>query len=147
MRELQTNADGCCDEPLLPGEDLLAGVYELHFRGGDYYRRRGVELAEPAFLDVVVLRVAVPLPRAAAGVAVQLFGLPRKLRLPFSGALQCPSASWWCDPGAPRQGAGASFGGWLNAAGRQTLQTAERAGLRKRIDFIVEWGMRDTVHA
>lgn len=57
MRELQTNADGRCDEPLLQGEDLLAGVYELHFRVGDYYRRRGVELAEPAFLDVVVLRV------------------------------------------------------------------------------------------
>lgn len=55
--ELQTNADGRCDEPLLQGESLLAGVYELHFKVGDYYRRRGVELPEPAFLDVVVLRV------------------------------------------------------------------------------------------
>lgn len=57
LREAVTNADGRCDGPLLEGESLLAGVYELHFQVGDYYRRRGVALAEPAFLDVVVLRV------------------------------------------------------------------------------------------
>lgn len=57
LREMETNADGRCDEPLLQDESLVAGVYELHFKVGDYYRRRDVELTEPAFLDVVVLRV------------------------------------------------------------------------------------------
>lgn len=57
LREVATNADGRCDEPLLQGESLVAGVYELHFHVGDYYRQRGVALPEPAFLDVVVLRV------------------------------------------------------------------------------------------
>lgn len=57
LREVATNADGRCDEPLLQGESLVAGVYELHFHVGDYYRRCGVVLAEPAFLDVVVVRV------------------------------------------------------------------------------------------
>ncbi|MBD1552239.1 hydroxyisourate hydrolase [Pseudomonas typographi] len=52
-----TNADGRCDAPLLEGEAFASGVYQLHFHAGDYYRARGTALAEPAFLDVVVLRV------------------------------------------------------------------------------------------
>lgn len=51
-----TNEDGRCPAPLLAGEGYQSGVYELHFSVGDYYRGRGVELSEPAFLDVVVLR-------------------------------------------------------------------------------------------
>ncbi|TBV13012.1 hydroxyisourate hydrolase [Stutzerimonas kirkiae] len=57
LKELQTNADGRCDQPLVDGEEAREGVYELHFRIGDYFRERGVELPEPAFLDTVVLRV------------------------------------------------------------------------------------------
>lgn len=57
LRQTESNADGRCDEPLLQGEAFVAGVYELHFWIGDYYRGRGLELPEPAFLDVVVLRV------------------------------------------------------------------------------------------
>ncbi|MDD0843789.1 hydroxyisourate hydrolase [Pseudomonas sp. Gutcm_11s] len=54
-----TNADGRCDAPLLQGDDYRSGVYQLHFHAGDYYRARGVQLAEPAFLDVVVLRFGI----------------------------------------------------------------------------------------
>jgi 5-hydroxyisourate hydrolase len=54
-----TNADGRCDKPLLDGDALQAGTYQLHFHVGDYYRARGVALPEPAFLDVVVLRVGI----------------------------------------------------------------------------------------
>lgn len=57
LRQVASNADGRCDAPLLQGEAFAAGVYELHFHVGDYYRGRGLELPEPAFLDVVVLRV------------------------------------------------------------------------------------------
>lgn len=51
-----TNADGRCDAPLLQGPAYRSGIYQLHFHAGDYYRARAQRLAEPAFLDVVVLR-------------------------------------------------------------------------------------------
>ncbi|MBI6768079.1 hydroxyisourate hydrolase [Pseudomonas syringae] len=54
-----TNSDGRCDAPLLQGETYQSGVYQLHFKAGDYYRTRGVVLNEPAFLDEVVLRFGI----------------------------------------------------------------------------------------
>lgn len=54
-----TNADGRCDAPLLEGEQYRTGVYQLHFAGGDYYRRRGMDMPAPAFLDEVVLRFGI----------------------------------------------------------------------------------------
>lgn len=54
-----TNSDGRCDAPLLQGDDYRSGVYQLQFSAGDYYRARGVQLPEPAFLDVVVLRFGI----------------------------------------------------------------------------------------
>jgi 5-hydroxyisourate hydrolase len=62
LGEARTDADGRC-APLLEGEALCAGVYQLHFAVGDYYRARGVELPEPAFLDEVVLRFGVAEPQ------------------------------------------------------------------------------------
>ena len=50
-----TNADGRVDAPILAGEAFKAGRYVLEFAIGDYYRRIGVSLADPAFLDVVVI--------------------------------------------------------------------------------------------
>ena len=37
--------------------ELPPGVYELSFRAGGYFRDRGVALADPPFLDVVVIRL------------------------------------------------------------------------------------------
>ncbi|WP_137817332.1 hydroxyisourate hydrolase [Pseudomonas sp. 2FG] len=54
-----TNHDGRCDAPILQGADYVSGVYQLQFHAGDYYRARGVELPNPAFLDVVVLRFGI----------------------------------------------------------------------------------------
>lgn len=51
-----TNANGRTDAPLLEGDTLVTGGYELEFDVGDYFRARGTELADPAFLDTVVLR-------------------------------------------------------------------------------------------
>ena len=59
INTLHTNDDGRCDAPVLQGEDYASGVYQLHFHAGDYYRARGVQLPEPAFLDVVVLRFGI----------------------------------------------------------------------------------------
>jgi 5-hydroxyisourate hydrolase len=56
-----TNADGRTDAPLLLGDDLLVGTYELVFSAGDYLRRSG-QCAEGSvlFLDQIPLRFGVP---------------------------------------------------------------------------------------
>lgn len=59
IKVVATNSDGRCDQPVLEGEAFVKGVYELVFSAGDYYRKRGVELPEPAFLDEVVIRFGV----------------------------------------------------------------------------------------
>ena len=51
-----TNADGRTDAPLLSGDTIPTGVYELTFHAGDYLRADGVALAEPPFLDEIVIR-------------------------------------------------------------------------------------------
>jgi 5-hydroxyisourate hydrolase len=57
--ETRTNDDGRCDRPLLEGDALIAGAYELDFEVGDYFRALGTALPEPAFLDRVTLRFGV----------------------------------------------------------------------------------------
>ena len=59
-----TNSDGRCDGPLLEGDALTAGRYELLFEVGAYFRERGMLLPEPAFLDEVTIRFAVADPSA-----------------------------------------------------------------------------------
>lgn len=59
-----TNHDGRCDRPLLEGEALVAGTYELVFAAGDYFRARGQQLPEPLFVDEVVLRFGIADPAA-----------------------------------------------------------------------------------
>jgi 5-hydroxyisourate hydrolase len=54
-----TNADGRTDAPLLAGERLETGVYELTFHAGDYFNRTGVPLTNPPFLGEVVIRVGI----------------------------------------------------------------------------------------
>ena len=57
--ETTTNADGRCDSPLLTGETLEAGAYRLEFAVGDYFRRLGVALPDPAFLETVIIAFGV----------------------------------------------------------------------------------------
>ncbi len=59
LNSLRSNTDGRCDEPLLEASAMAVGVYELQFAIGDYYRQRGVDLPDPAFLDTVVLRFGI----------------------------------------------------------------------------------------
>ena len=54
-----TNDDGRTPYPLLEDDVFVTGTYELEFDIGAYFRRRGASLAEPAFLDTVVIRFAV----------------------------------------------------------------------------------------
>ncbi|MBC7658429.1 MAG: hydroxyisourate hydrolase [Chitinophagaceae bacterium] len=57
--ELRTNEDGRCNRPLLEGESLTVGTYELDFDVGDYFKVQGTALPEPPFLDIVTLRFGV----------------------------------------------------------------------------------------
>lgn len=54
-----TNEDGRCDGPLLDGDDFQAGLYEIAFAAGDYYRSNGVDAPEPRFLDEIVIRFGI----------------------------------------------------------------------------------------
>ncbi|MCF3638912.1 hydroxyisourate hydrolase [Rhizobium sp. TRM95111] len=64
IKTVETNSDGRVDGPLLDGIGFMAGIYELVFHAGDYLRRSGADLPEPAFLDVVPLRFGIADPTA-----------------------------------------------------------------------------------
>ncbi|NIF54775.1 hydroxyisourate hydrolase [Burkholderia sp. Ax-1724] len=59
LKTTLTNHDGRCDEPLLEGDALVAGEYELVFGAGDYFALLGTQLPEPRFVDRVVLRFGI----------------------------------------------------------------------------------------
>ena len=67
-----TNADGRTDSPLVSGESLEVGVYELTFHAGDYFRKAGVALTDPPFLDDVVIRVGIAEPAGSYHVPLLL---------------------------------------------------------------------------
>lgn len=64
LKSAKTNQDGRCDSPLLEGGEFAAGVYELVFHAGRYFAAQKVALADPPFLDQVVLRFGVADPDA-----------------------------------------------------------------------------------
>jgi 5-hydroxyisourate hydrolase len=55
----ETNADGRMDQPLLDSAAFKLGTYDLTFHVGDYFRARGVALADPPFLDVIPIRFTI----------------------------------------------------------------------------------------
>ena len=59
LKTTLTNNDGRCDQPLLEGDALVAGEYELVFGAGDYFASIGTTVPEPRFVDRVVLRFGV----------------------------------------------------------------------------------------
>jgi 5-hydroxyisourate hydrolase len=59
VRSVTTNDDGRVDGPLLQGDALAAGVYELRFNAGDYLRQGSLALADPPFLDVIPIRFGI----------------------------------------------------------------------------------------
>ncbi len=59
ISEVRTNADGRCDGPLLEGDDLKAGVWELAFHVADYFSDSGVALPQPPFLDIINVRFGI----------------------------------------------------------------------------------------
>ena len=59
LKTVHTNTDGRTDEPLLSGDELQVGQFQLEFHIGDHYRRGGIALPDPLFIDRVPLRFGV----------------------------------------------------------------------------------------
>jgi 5-hydroxyisourate hydrolase len=59
LSEWETNADGRCAAPLLQGSELRSGRYSLTFHVAAYFRSLGLTLADPPFLDEVVIAFGV----------------------------------------------------------------------------------------
>jgi 5-hydroxyisourate hydrolase len=63
LKTVWTNADGRVTEPLLEGELMVAGRYELVFGVGEYFIAQGISTTTPPFLDLVpiIFGIAEPL--------------------------------------------------------------------------------------
>lgn len=64
LKSVITNADGRTDSPLLARDELVAGIYELVFCAGNYYRTQSETLTAPPFLDEIPVRFGVADPAA-----------------------------------------------------------------------------------
>ena len=56
---IHTNAEGRTDEPLLASDAMRAGQYQLMFHVAGYFRRAGVTLPDPPFIDQVPLQFGI----------------------------------------------------------------------------------------
>lgn len=63
LKTVRTNEDGRVDSPLLEGDELIRGVYEIVFHVGEYFAGR-VDLPDPPFLDQVPVCFGVADPSA-----------------------------------------------------------------------------------
>ncbi|MBP1860192.1 hydroxyisourate hydrolase [Rhizobium herbae] len=52
----RTNDDGRCDAPLLSGDAMTSGTYELRFHAGDYLDRKDGDVP---FLDIIPIRFGI----------------------------------------------------------------------------------------
>jgi len=56
VKGARTNADGRTDEPLLAGDTMRVGSFELVFHMGAHFRATGAKMSDPPFLDIIPLR-------------------------------------------------------------------------------------------
>jgi|SRR6185295_6034761 len=63
VKTMITNVDGRTNAPLLSADLIETGVYELTFHAGRYLRTTGALLANPPFLDEVIVRFGVADPQ------------------------------------------------------------------------------------
>ncbi|HKB91835.1 MAG TPA: hydroxyisourate hydrolase [Opitutaceae bacterium] len=59
LKTVTTNKDGRTDEPLLTGEHIPVGMFELVFEAAPYFRKLGETLPDPPFIDGVVIRFGI----------------------------------------------------------------------------------------
>ncbi|MDT8860885.1 hydroxyisourate hydrolase [Alkalihalobacillus sp. MEB130] len=58
MADAKTNDDGRVNAPLLEGDELKRGTYQLQFHAGDYFRENGGKQNSP-FLEVVPIQFVI----------------------------------------------------------------------------------------
>jgi 5-hydroxyisourate hydrolase len=56
LKTVHTNSDGRVDSPLLQGEEMNSGEYELVFYVGNYQKAQGESVSESPFLNLVPIR-------------------------------------------------------------------------------------------
>ena len=56
---VRTNHDGRTDAPLLAGDELQVGIYELVFAVGPYFAAQGLPASSPPFLGDVPVRFGI----------------------------------------------------------------------------------------
>lgn len=54
-----TNADGRINAPLLQGEEMKVGNYEIQFHAGEYLLQHDTGLKQPLFLDVIPIKFGI----------------------------------------------------------------------------------------
>ena len=59
MSRQRTNSDGRTDTPMMAGDDMAAGTYELVFHAGDYLKGAVSELPDILFLDRIPIRFGI----------------------------------------------------------------------------------------
>jgi 5-hydroxyisourate hydrolase len=59
IKTTTTNAEGRTNEPLLSGDHIETGSYELTFHAGHFFRAQGMALPDPPFLDQIVIRFGI----------------------------------------------------------------------------------------
>jgi hydroxyisourate hydrolase len=59
IADLITNADGRTEKPILGPEAMRKGRFQLRFAVGDYFRARGLDLPDPAFLEHVPIHFGI----------------------------------------------------------------------------------------
>lgn len=59
LKRTITNEDGRVNEPLLSGAEMKVGEYEILYNIGEYFRKEGLNLPEPAFIDKVSIRFGI----------------------------------------------------------------------------------------
>lgn len=64
LAQMQTNADGRTDSPILPKGDFATGTYELVFEAGAYLDAMNVPAEDPRFLDEIPIRFGISDPEA-----------------------------------------------------------------------------------
>ena len=60
LSQATLNAEGRAD--LMKGQPLVVGRYELRFQLADYFRKQGVAVGDPPFLDYVPIRFSIDTP-------------------------------------------------------------------------------------
>jgi len=59
LKTARTTEDGRTGAPLLDGDELVTGVYELVFLVGDYFAAQETPASSPPFLDRVPIRCGI----------------------------------------------------------------------------------------